>query len=165
MICATNCFISLLFTRKFNCARKLCFKYIYPTDTTEKTKVSCLVCQKLFETIEHNFMVKHHFNCINKLHLNSVNRSQVAGLPTTAKTIVPSSQGAKQPACNYTVNTTSRIDLNQLQFDKFKFVLGGNTCNYGIKCRICKEVFRMDEMKLLQHRYAICTKAKKISCY
>lgn len=158
MRCITNCSISLLFIRKFNCARKLCFKYIYPTDTKDKTKVACVVCQQTFDTIERSFMASHQWECSIKVRSSSVNKSQAPGPPSAAKTIASSSQRAashKRPDNNHTVSTTLPIDLNQLQFDKFKFMLAGNTllCNYGIKCRLCKEVFRMDEMELLQHRY------------
>lgn len=134
----------------------MCFKYIYPTDTKDKTKVACLLCQKAFDNIERNFMAAHQSECKGKMHSSSVERSQATGLPSAVNTIGSSSQGAandKRPACNYTLSTTSPIDLNELQFDKFKLLLTGNTTNC-VKCRLCKDVFLMDQMKWLQHRYA-----------
>lgn len=136
------------FNRKNNCARKLSFKYVYPTDAGEKTKVACLVCLKTFDNIALNFMTEHRFDCKKKIQLNNVNSSQATALSSQVLS------NDEQPSHNYTVSTTMPIDLNRLQFNQFRFVLAGNKFHYGTQCRLCKDVFLMDTLKLLQHRYA-----------
>lgn len=138
-----------LFNRKFDCAHKLSFKFVYPSNPAEKTKVACLVCQKKFDNVTYNFMVAHRYDCHKKIQSPNVNSSQVAALSSH---VVLNDQ---RPANNYSVGTTMPINLNQLQFNKFRFQLGGNEFHFGVQCRLCKEVFVMDTLKLLQHRYAL----------
>lgn len=135
--------------RKFDCAHKWSFKYVYPTDVGEKTKIACLVCQKKFDNVTLNFMKAHRVHCKQRIQLASVNSLQATDLSSQ---VVLNDQ---RPANNYSVSTTVPIDLDQMQFNKFQFTLGGNRFHYGTQCRLCKEVFLCDTLKLLQHRYAL----------
>lgn len=102
-------------------------------------------------------MAAHRFECMKKTQSYSANSLLTAELPPPAKKVALSSQiesNDQRTANNNSVSTTTPIDLNQLQFDKFRFVMAGSKPYYGAQCRLCKEVFLMDTMKLLQHRYA-----------
>lgn len=171
------CFFFHSLDRKISCAFNLLFKYVYPTDAADRIKVECLVCQKTFETISFNHMELHRFECKKKTLSGNITSRQVLTLQTNnihhelppatkaASTSQVVSNNEPPTSSNHTVSTTTTaaaaaVDLNHLQYDKFRFVLGGNKFHFGTQCRLCKEVFLMDTLKLLHHRYGINKKRK-----
>lgn len=152
--------LALYFTRfrKYYCPHHSLFQYIYPNiHSNDKMSIMCLVCHNKYDLMSLNFMSTHRNAC------KVSNQPNIAGnVGSEGSRLLPhvTNVGQTQNKNNENSGQAGRynrpeqlINLDCLQFDEKR----ANTCNGNqpkdvAQCRICKQIFLIDRIKLLTHR-------------
>lgn len=138
-------------------------------NSSEKVAIRCLVCHAKFDTITLNFMASHRNSCkapqgvSSGPNLGNNSESEASRLPlqTTNHNQQTASKNANTcPAKNTSADSANKsgfsVDLNSLQFTKrIVYTLlhvGGNQVKEIAECQLCKRIFIINHIKLLQHR-------------